>query len=122
MTLEEILKKKNEEDEALKNLSWETVRHVRNANGGLYPLNWDKVRRHWKDIYGTLEIDNEKEFESKLKALCASLYGWNLYEQCPMCKSGKLIPVYFFRQYTPFCGCSNFPECDFRLNREGNIF
>lgn len=117
-----MLKKLEEAEKALNDLSWETVRLVRNANGGLYPLNWENVKRRWKGSPVSLEFANEKEFETKLKALCDSLYDWHLYESCPKCNNGKLIPVYSFQQWTPFCGCSNFPECDFRLDREGQQF
>lgn len=121
MTNEELIENLRKSDEALKDLSWETVRKIRNANGGLYPINWDKIISNWnEEKYGTLDISSKKEFETKLKALCDSLYSWKLYEPCPKCKNGIRIPVYFFTQYTPFCGCSNFPDCDFRFYRDGN--
>ena len=58
-----MLKKLEEAEKALNDLSWETVRLVRNANGGLYPLNWENVKRRWKGSPGSLEFANEKEFE-----------------------------------------------------------
>ena len=121
MSNEELIANLRESEEALKNLSWETVRKIRNANGGLYPIDWDKVISNWKDEE-PLNISDKEDFEAKLKALCDSLYSWKLYETCPKCKNGIRIPVYFFSQYTPFCGCSNYPDCDFRLNREGKQF
>ena len=103
MTNEELIENLRKSDEALKDLSWETVRKIRNANGGLYPINWDKIISNWnEEKYGTLDISSKKEFETKLKALCDSLYSWKLYEPCPKCKNGIRIPVYFFTQYTPF--------------------
>ena len=107
-------------ERALIRLDWETVRAVRNANGfKLYPLEWDDVCDAF-DYELPLDLQSQDDFESRLRELCESLYGWKLYDCCPKCGKGILIPVWRSPyQYTPFCGCSEFPNCDYSADREG---
>lgn len=112
-----LLEKWERSKKALDDLSWETIKEVRNANQRLFPLDWEKVRRRWK--YGELTISSAEEFEKKMKEVCDSLYDWGLYEPCPKCKKGIKIPVWNFTQWTPFCGCSEYPTCDYAVDREG---
>ena len=105
------------QDRALEQLPWHMVKEVRNANGKLYPIDWERVQSKWK--YGTLEIQSKEEFQEKLKELCDSLYDWGLYEGCPACGDGVKIPVWGFGGYTPFCGCSNYPKCTYSADRSG---
>ncbi|BAL01898.1 hypothetical protein OBV_p-00430 (plasmid) [Oscillibacter valericigenes Sjm18-20] len=102
---------------ALERLSWETIKAVRNANQRLYPIYWGKVVDNWKGK--PLKIKSKEEFEEKLKEVCDSLYGWGLYEPCPKCNKGIKIPVWNFTQWTAFCGCSCYPQCDYSMDRGG---
>ncbi len=107
------------EEKILEKLPWEKVKKIRNASGKLYPLDWEKVSQKFPDN----GYSDQEEFEIDLKELCDSLYEWGLYDPCPKCKTGKKIPVWAFKAYTPFCGCSNYPECTYGIDREGkNIF
>lgn len=45
MDKEFLLKNWERSQKALENLSWETIRNVRNANQRLYPLDWEKVKK-----------------------------------------------------------------------------
>jgi len=83
----------------------------------LYPIDWNRVRKNWK--YGELDIKSATEFEEKLKEVCDSLYDWGLYEPCPWCKNGIKIPIWNFTQWTAFCGCSNYPNCEYSEDRGG---
>lgn len=117
MNNKELLDNWERSQRALENLSWRTIQDVRNANQRLYPLDWEKVKKQWK--YGELTINTAEEFEEKLKEVCDSLYDWGLYEPCPKCKKGIKIPVWNFNQWTAFCGCSNYPACNYSADRCG---
>lgn len=119
MTNEELYKNWKRAERALEKLSWRTVQSVRNANRGLYPIDWEKVKANWKEYDEPLKIKDKEQFEELLKELCDSLYNWGLYEPCPKCNKGKKIPIWSFRAYTPFCGCTNYPKCDFSMDRGG---
>lgn len=117
MDNERLLENWERSQRALENLSWDTIKKVRNANQGLFPLDLEKVKKNWK--YGELTISTAEEFEEKLKEVCDSLYDWGLYEPCPKCKKGVKIPVWNFTQWTAFCGCSKYPDCDYSVDRGG---
>lgn len=120
MDYEKLYENWERSQKALENLSWDTIRKVRNANQRLFPLDWKKVKKNWK--YGELTIKTADEFEKKLKEVCDSLYDWGIYELCPKCKKGIKIPVWNFTQWTLFCGCSEFPYCNYSVDRGGEIF
>ena len=107
-------------EKALGKLDWETVKKVRKANGyKLFPLDWDEICDYF-DYELPFDFCYQEEFEARLKELFESLYGWKLYEPCPKCGNGILIPVWSSRwQYTPFCGCSEYSNCDYSKDREG---
>ena len=116
-TIEEILLENERVEKALEKLSGDMIKKIRNANRCLYPLDWNKVKLNWK--YGELPFGTADEFEICLKEVCDSLYNWGLYEACPQCKKGIKIPVWGFRGYTAFCGCSEYPKCNYTADREG---
>lgn len=106
-------------EKALSMLDWETIKQIRNANGyKLFPLDWSKVYDHFNYVL-PFDFHSQSEFEARLKEVCESLYGWKLYEPCPKCGKGILVPIWCSpRQYTPFCGCSEYPRCDYSEDRE----
>lgn len=117
----EKIQKWIDQEYAVRDLPWEMVQKIRNLNGySLYPLDWEKIQVNYQKKYERdLDFDQE-EFEAKLKRLCDSLYDWGLYETCPDCGSGMKIPIWKSRrQWTAFCGCSNYPECNYAIDRGG---
>ena len=109
---------------ALDKLDWHDIKMIRNANNyRLFPVHWDQVEayfeRRGEPIPGG--IKSAEEFEAILKKICDYLYDWHLYEQCPKCGEGILVPRWRAgtAQWTPFCGCAQFPLCDYSMNREG---
>lgn len=108
-------------EKAFEKLGWEMVKEIRRSNGySLYPLKWEKIKKAYlKRNEKELTIEQE-EFERDLKELCDSLYDWGLYEECPVCHEGIKIPVWNgWHQWTAFCGCSNYPFCDYAIDRGG---
>lgn len=109
---------------ALAKLDWRQVKEIRNANDyRLWPMNWRSVELEFetegKPIPGG--FCSAEGFEADLKELCDALYDWHLYEPCPKCGKGIRVPRWRAgtAQWTPFCGCSEFPLCDFSADREG---
>lgn len=115
-----LIKKMIRVEKALNNLEGEDIKAIRNANGfKLYPLEWDLVCEHFNCCI-PFDFHSQTEFEKRLKEVCDSLYGWKLYEKCPKCKKGIRVPIWNHpNQWTPFCGCSEYPICDYSADREG---
>ena len=109
---------------ALARLDWHSIKQIRNANDyRLYPVKWSQVETYFalRDEPIPCGIKTAEEFEALLKEVCDSLYDWHLYEPCPKCGKGIRVPRWRAgtAQWTPFCGCSEFPSCDYSVNREG---
>lgn len=109
---------------ALEKLNWHQIKEIRNANNyRLYPINWQQVEFYFEHYNEPIPagIKSAEEFESLLKDVCDALYDWHLYEPCPKCGKGIRVPRWRAgtAQWTPFCGCSEFPLCDFSVDREG---
>ena len=105
---------------ALAQLDWATIKNVWAANGyRLYPINWTDVEAFYlkRDTPMPFDFRSAEEFETLLKEVFDSLYDWHLYEPCPQCGKGIRVPRW--SSWTPFCGCSEFPACDFSMDREG---
>lgn len=116
-----FLEKMRREDAALERMPWDMVKKIRNANGfKLYPIEWMEIAAYFNCRGERVPFRDEEEIESALKELMDSLYDWHLYESCPKCGTGIRIPVWCSpRQYVPMCGCSNFPACDYSVDRAG---
>lgn len=124
MSNEELYKNWERSQRALGVLPWDVIKNIRNANGKLYPLDWNKVCEKVQEKYGwniddKYDLNSKEDFEEKLKEVCDSLYDWKLYEPCPKCGKGLRIPIWSFTQWTAFCGCSEYPKCNFSEDREG---
>lgn len=121
--MEMLLIRSARADEALSKLPWHVIREIRNANGfKLYPIDWEKISASYWENGEQVPFSSKEEFETLLKELFDNLYDWHLYERCPKCQSGIRIPVWSSpRQWTPMCGCSNYPECDYAIDRGGEI-
>lgn len=114
------------QERLLEKLNWSQIKEIRNANNyRLFPVNWDCVESYFARRNKPIpaNVKSADEFEFLLKEVCDSLYGWNLYEPCPICENGILVPRWRAgtKQWTPFCGCSNFPECRFAIDRAGEL-
>ena len=65
---------------------------VYSANGSsLYPIYWEKVLEFF-DGEIPYSLKTLPEFEATLKHYCDKLYGWKLYEICPLCGHGIQVP------------------------------
>lgn len=122
---EEIMERLDRANRALEKLDWYQIKEIRNANNyRLYPVDWRSVEIYFESrnepIPGGLR--SSEELEAHLKEVCDALYDWHLYEPCPKCGKGIRVPRWRAGtgQWTPFCGCSEFPLCDFSADRESN--
>lgn len=120
----EILARHEKLQGLLKKLDLRQVKEIRNANNyRLYPLDWRSIEIYFENRNEPIPagIKSAEEFESRFKELCDTLYDWHLYEPCPKCGKGIRVPRWRAgtAQWTPFCGCSEFPLCDFSADREG---
>ena len=111
-------------DKALERLPWHVIKKIRNANNyRLYPVNWEDIEAYYEEKGKRVpgDLHSAKEFEALLKEIFDNLYDWKLYEPCPKCGKGIMVPRWRAGtgQYTPFSGCSEFPECNFSMDRGG---
>lgn len=124
--LQEWMARWERQDRALAKLDWYSIKEIRNANNyRLYPVKWSRVESYFEARGEQIPcgIKSAEEFETLLKEVCDSLYDWHLYEPCPKCGKGIRVPRWRAgtAQWTPLCGCSEFPLCDFAIDREGEI-
>lgn len=100
-----------------------TIKEVRDFNRyRLHPIEWGRVRANYTKMGRKMpfECKSAEEFQQLLKEVCDTLYGWHLYEKCPECGEGIIIPVWHGGQRSMHCGCSNYPDCEFSKDMDGN--
>lgn len=120
--LDEFRRRIELENRMYEKLSLETVKTIRDFNRyRLYPIEWRRVRANYKKwgMKMPFECKSASDFEQLLKEVCDTLYGWHLYEECPVCGKGTIIPIWHGGQRKLECGCSEYPNCKFTIDIDG---
>ena len=105
-----------------KKLSFSTMKEIRDINlYRMHPIDWRRIRAYYASIGKEMPFPcrSLEELYALIKEVCDGLYGWSLYDKCPVCGKGLVVPVWHGMQAHPYCACTEYPECDYSMDRNG---